>query len=309
MREGAAWRQRHEGRRSEVQIDRKNGHAQRAERHKTDLDLATRKALAGERADADADREHRQQAVTTASLPPRLRVNGVKLVRKTEPKNQSQEIPMIELKTAASRFAMRRLRQVSLKGFQLIARSGSAAGECGTYWAANRPATATTRTATAVAAAARSPNPVTSAPPPMVPSRIATKVPISTRPLPPVSSCPSRCCGKYEYLTGSEHRRLQAKQEDGGIQKPGQVPDQPDGSNRHDGNLGFLDAPDQPGLFEFVGELAAGCRKENEGGDEQGSDQESGNLGFDAAPLCRGIGRQQREGKLEDVVIEGAQEL
>jgi len=36
----------------------------------------------------------------------------------------------------------------------------------------------------------------------MVPSRIATKVPISTRPLPPVSSASFRCCGRYAYLTG-----------------------------------------------------------------------------------------------------------
>ena len=36
----------------------------------------------------------------------------------------------------------------------------------------------------------------------IVPPRIATKVPISTRPLPPVSSSSRRCCGRYAYFTG-----------------------------------------------------------------------------------------------------------
>ena len=36
----------------------------------------------------------------------------------------------------------------------------------------------------------------------IVPIRIATNVPISTRPLPPTSSDDLRCCGRYAYLTG-----------------------------------------------------------------------------------------------------------
>ncbi|MCY1183660.1 hypothetical protein D9M73_242990 [compost metagenome] len=39
-------------------------------------------------------------------------------------------------------------------------------------------------------------------PAPMVPARIARKVPISTRPLPPTSSSSRRACGRIEYFTG-----------------------------------------------------------------------------------------------------------
>src|SRR5512135_2276150 len=59
--------------------------------------------------------------VTTPSSPPRVsRAYGVKLVRKIEPKNQSHEMPRIELKTAALVFAIFRFDQVSVNGFQLI---------------------------------------------------------------------------------------------------------------------------------------------------------------------------------------------
>ena len=74
------------------------------------------------------------------------------------------------------------------EGFQLIATRGSgraSVDEC----AATRPATATARHA-AQRTPARRPH-LTSRPPAMVPTRIATKVPISTRPLPPVSRRPS----------------------------------------------------------------------------------------------------------------------
>ena len=127
--------------------------------------------------------------VTTASLPPRfVRAYGVKLVRKIDPKNHIQEMPMIELNTATSPCAIFRLAQVSVNGFQLIVSPGSAAGECGTYCAAIRPSTATSNTTAAVTSAPRSPNSPISMPPAIVPIRMATKVPISTMPLPPVTS-------------------------------------------------------------------------------------------------------------------------
>ena len=39
-------------------------------------------------------------------------------------------------------------------------------------------------------------------PAPMVPARIARKVPISTNPLPPTNSSSCKCCGRIEYFTG-----------------------------------------------------------------------------------------------------------
>ena len=71
-------------------------------------------------------------SVTTFSSPPSTsRANGVNEVRKIEPKNHSHEMPSSEWKTVRSCAAIFRLRQVSVNGFQLIARSGSGAGEAG----------------------------------------------------------------------------------------------------------------------------------------------------------------------------------
>ena len=42
----------------------------------------------------------------------------------------------------------------------------------------------------------------TNKPPATLPSKMATNVPISVMPLPPVSSCSSSTRGKYEYLAG-----------------------------------------------------------------------------------------------------------
>ncbi len=141
-----------------------------------------------------------RSSVTTFSSPCSVsRANGVNDVRNTEPKNHSHEIPISELNTARWRAAIARLRHVSENGFQLIARPASAEGEDGTNWAAARPSRATPTHAHETYAGPAS---LTRIPPAMVPSRIATKVPISTRPLPPVSSEADRCCGRYAYFTG-----------------------------------------------------------------------------------------------------------
>mmetsp|Transcript_3271 Transcript_3271/g.5940 ORF Transcript_3271/g.5940 Transcript_3271/m.5940 type:complete len:209 (+) Transcript_3271:731-1357(+) len=45
----------------EIEVDREHAHADGADRHQPDLDVALGHDLAQQRADADADREHRQQ--------------------------------------------------------------------------------------------------------------------------------------------------------------------------------------------------------------------------------------------------------
>ena len=132
---------------------------------------------------------------TWASPPSTSRAKPVKVVRNTEPKNHSQEMPIIDRNTVRLPRACSRFFQVSVTGFQLMRSAGSGAGEDGTKPAATRPATAMAMDTKATAAGP--PDPIeTSAPPAMVPSRMATKVPISTRPLPPVSSCSRRCWGR-----------------------------------------------------------------------------------------------------------------
>jgi hypothetical protein len=88
-----------------------------------------------------------------------------------------------------------RLRQVSLIGFQLTTSPGSVAGTGGTPCAVARPTNASSTQATATAVWPTC-GIATSSPPATWPSRIATKVPISTMPLPPVSSRASSTCGR-----------------------------------------------------------------------------------------------------------------
>jgi len=115
--------------------------------------------------------------------------------RNTAPKNHIHEMPRMERNTATFPRASIRLRQVSVKGFQLIRRPGSVAGDAGTYCAVTRPSTARPKQAQATYCAPACGTAI-SRPPATLPSRIATKVPISTMPLPPVSSRSSRCCGR-----------------------------------------------------------------------------------------------------------------
>ena len=122
-------------------------------------------------------------------------------LKNTAPKNHIQLIPIRERNTTKFSRANLRLRQVSDIGFQLILRPGSVAGDAGMAPATNRPTTAKTTQAMAIS---RWPTAgtATSKPPATWPSKIATKVPISTMPLPPVSSRSDKTCGKYANLTG-----------------------------------------------------------------------------------------------------------
>ncbi len=115
--------------------------------------------------------------------------------RKTAPKNHIHEMPSNDRKTTTLADASFRLRQVSLTGFQLMRSCGSVEGDAGTACATPRPISAN---ATQPNATQWRPTPgiATSNPPATWPSRMATKVPISTMPLPPVSSRSFRCCGR-----------------------------------------------------------------------------------------------------------------
>ena len=121
--------------------------------------------------------------------------NDGNCARNTAPKNHIQLMPSSERKTTRLPCASRRLRQVSVNGFQLMRRPGSVAGDSGTACASTRPATATARHAPETQAAPVSGSAISS-PPATWPSRMATKVPISIMPLPPVISRSFRCCGR-----------------------------------------------------------------------------------------------------------------
>ena len=103
-------------------------------------------------------------------------------------------------KTLRSRRASARLRQVSEKGLRLILSLGAGAGARGTLRLATNPAAATAKPAPAIHAGC--PPAPARTPPASVPSRMATKVPLSIKALPPTSSSSRRCCGRMAYLTG-----------------------------------------------------------------------------------------------------------
>ena len=116
-------------------------------------------------------------------------------LRKTAPKNHIHEMPSSDRNTTTLVFASFRFRQVSLTGFQLMTSAGSVADARGIACATPRPASASTTHATATLACPTCGN-ATSNPPATWPSRIATKVPISTMPVPPVSSRGPSTCGR-----------------------------------------------------------------------------------------------------------------
>ena len=116
-------------------------------------------------------------------------------LRNTAPKNHIQLMPSSERNTTRLPCASLRLRSVSLTGLQLIFRPGSVAGAEGMNCATVRP---TSASSTQAMATSRRPTSgmATIRPPTTLPRRIATKVPISTMPLPPVSSRSSSTCGR-----------------------------------------------------------------------------------------------------------------
>ena len=71
----------------------------------------------------------------------------------------------------------------------------------GTNRLVTQPATAITMTIAAIQVWPVTPAAITT-PPAMVPSRIARKVPVSTRALPPTNSSSCRSCGRMLYFTG-----------------------------------------------------------------------------------------------------------
>jgi hypothetical protein len=89
---------------------------------------------------------------------------------------------------------------VSMYRFQLTLRSGVAGLAGGMKRLAAQPASA--RTSSMADTIAVPPSARISSPPAMVPSRMARKVPASSRALAPTSSCSLRCSGSRPYLSG-----------------------------------------------------------------------------------------------------------
>ena len=135
-------------------------------------------------------------------------------VRNTAPKNHSHEMPISDRNTARLRRATcDRASSVTRTGFQSIESVGSAGRPPGSPGSPPRrpaPARRRRRRRTGGRAVPLS----ISTPAATVPSRIATNVPISTRPLPPTSSSGPQALGQVGVLHRTEQRRVQPHQED-----------------------------------------------------------------------------------------------
>src|SRR5689334_11644635 len=88
--------------------------------------------------------------------------------------------------------------------------------------------------------------------------------------------------------------------------QPHLIGEQADGSECNDADLDELDATRQHGLVEFIGDLPGGCRK-----DEEGKDQEACGYGVEegrveAEPGPQVVDQQDRQGIAEGVVVKGA---
>ena len=120
----------------------------------------------------------------------------------TVPVNQNQLTPRIELRTATCLRASLRMAMDSGIGFHCTFKSGADAGTDGIIRLNTLPAIASRITATAAACVPCWPATVKISPPNSMPSNTAMLVPISTRPLPPVSSSGFSTLGRIEYFTG-----------------------------------------------------------------------------------------------------------
>ncbi|MCY1226958.1 hypothetical protein D9M72_392110 [compost metagenome] len=110
-------------------------------------------------------------------------------------------------------------------------------------------------------------------------------------------------------LDRPEQRGMQPHQEGAGVQQRRAVPGKAGQAQQHDGDFQRLDQPDQARLLQLVGDLPAGGGKQHERRDKDGRDQEGRAARVHALEQRRVVGHQRGEGDLEDVVVHRPQEL
>ena len=102
---------------------------------------------------------------------------------------------------------------------------------------------------------------------------------------------------------------MAAHQEHTHKQKHRHYPNETDGNHQHESDFEVFDHARDGSAIVFIGELPGRCGEQHEGQDEQSADHGTSNFRIQPAPLRRVIGRQHGEGKLENIVVAGAQEL
>ena len=221
--------------------------------------------------------------------------------------NQNHDTPRIALRTAGCFLARRNTATDSGIGFQLIFRSGAPASARGMARLTRLPVIASATTAAAATTGPLSPASLKISPPKIMPTRIEIDVPISTRPLPPVSSSGFSTAGRIEYFTGPNSVDCTPVAEQRDQQHDHVLGQEADRRQRHDHDLHRRGDADQLRLLEFLGDLSGGRREQEVRQDEQRRCEigvERALLGADAEV------EQQADDRLPiDVVVERAERL
>ena len=116
--------------------------------------------------------------------------------------NQNHDTPRIALRTASCLRVSFQIATDSGIGFQRMTRSGAPACARGIARLTRLPAIASSTTTVAAVTGPYLPATAKISPPKIIPARIEIDVPISTSPLPPVSSRGCSTDGRIEYFTG-----------------------------------------------------------------------------------------------------------
>src|SRR5450830_780425 len=140
------------------------------------------------------------------------------------------------------------------------------------------------------------------------PNKMPTKVPISIRPLPPTNSSGFSCCGKYAYLTGPNRVECTPMPTTAATSSH-RVAHPADAGHQHDGDLQPLDGARQLRLLDFFRDLPRRRGEQHIGQDEQGGNDDVERGRGHAGPRQRIEGEHHQQGRLEQVVVEGAEEL
>jgi hypothetical protein len=86
------------------------------------------------------------------------------------------------------------------------------------------------------------------------------------------------------------------------------TPCQPGGAGQHDQDFAELDDADDPRLVAHVGQLPGERREDEEGQDEHGG-SDGAELRLGTFRIVDAVDDEQHHGVLEQVVVEGAQQL
>lgn len=119
----------------------------------------------------------------------------------------------------------------------------------------------------------------------------------------------SQVLGQDAVLGGAEERGLCPHQEEHDDQEPDVAEAEPDGGAGHDEDLRQLHLAHEEGAVTAVREVPRRGGKEEEGEDEGPRRDVDHDAGVRARLVRQAEGDEHHEGALEEVVVEGAQEL